>query len=181
MSVSINVIDLDKTLIPYDSFRDLSIIEIKKWNIRIILLTLLRISRFISLEVYKKNVFKIFVRKYDDRYFFNFAKKLYKDIDPRVLRIINELKKDDSINILLSASPDFYVKHLLNELKWVGSGSYFDKSGNFIHLYGRQKIEWLMENYDSSHCKYHFAISDSVTDNDLLELFQERVLWNPNI
>lgn len=177
MKKKINVIDLDKTLIPYDSFRVLVKKEIFKFNLRIILFTKLRILRIISLEKYKGYIIPLIEKKYDDSFFKEFALSLYRDMDSLVLKEVQKETDNNTINILLSASPDFYVKHLIEELKWQGKGSYFDNSDKFLHLYGSSKISWVKGNYDESEFEYNMAISDSSTDDKLLTLFQRKIKW----
>lgn len=177
MKKKINVIDLDKTLIPYDSFRLLAIREILKGNLRIISITVLRIVRLISLKKYKEIAIQNIDKKYD-KYFFNeYALKLYQDIDSRVLEKILKETDNNTINVLLSASPDLYVKYLVNKLNWIGSGSYINDEGVFKHLHGKQKIKWVKKNFHFIDYNYNLAISDSSTDDDLLDLFSVKIKW----
>lgn len=177
MKRAINVIDLDKTLIPYDSFRVLIKKEILKFNFPIIFLTFFRILKIQSSEDYKRKVTLIIGKKYNLLFFKEFAKSIYMDIDTEVLAEIQLETKEGTLNILLSASPNIYVKHLIDKLGWMGSGSYFDNSENFIHLYGKDKIKWLDTNYKMSEYVYNFAISDSSTDDELLSLFGRKLKW----
>ncbi len=174
--VSVNVIDLDNTLIPYDSFRLLVINEIKKINLTIISLTLLRILKINSSKVFKEKITRFFHDNKYEIFFKEFSDKLYIDVDKRVLKLINEHTKESTINILLSASPNFFVKHLIKRLNWQGSGSYIEND-KFVHLYGENKIIWLTRFYKPEIFHFNFAISDSSSDNDLLVLFQERIKW----
>lgn len=177
MKKKINVIDLDKTLIPYDSFRLLIKEKIFDLNFFVIQLTIIRILRFISLYKYKKRIIEHFNLKYNDTYFISFADKRLKDIDNKVLKLIKDETKRDTINILLSASPNFFVKHIILKLGWMGKGSYFDKDDRFIHLYGENKINWLLTHYKPGDFIYNFAISDSSSDKELLLLFKKRIKW----
>jgi len=173
----INVIDLDKTLIAYDSFRGLIIQELKTFNSYIIYITTLRVLRLISGTKYKRRTSLYFEKKYNENYFIEYANKLYKDIDQRVLDKIKLDTDDETINILLTASPNFFAKHLIKKLKWSGSGSYFDNKDNYIHLYGEEKIKWLDHKFNPYKFDYNFAISDSSSDDKLLSLFKRKVKW----
>lgn len=86
MKRKINVIDLDKTLIPYDSFRILVKKEVLNFNWDIIGYTLFRVLRLMSLEKYKEKIIPVIDEKYDDSFFNDFAINLYKDLDSRVLK-----------------------------------------------------------------------------------------------
>lgn len=177
MKKKINVIDLDKTLIPYDSFEKLVKIQIRNLNLKVIYYTAFRVLRFISLEDYKKKITNLIKLKFDNDYFENFATRLFDDIDKNVLEKINIESESTSINILLSASPNIYVKYLVKKMKWVGTGSYFDENKTFIHLHGKGKIIWIHNNYPPEEYQYHFAISDSCTDDNLLKLFKINIKW----
>lgn len=173
----INVIDLDKTLLPYDSFRIILKKELYKFNLSIMFYSLMRILKLINGANFKKEVSKNLERKYDDVFFKNLAVDFSSDFNDKVLNIIRENSKDGSVNILLSASPNCYVKHILNYLKWEGTGSYFNDAEKFIHMFGENKIKWIERKYPISNYEYNFAISDSHSDDDLLKLFKTNILW----
>lgn len=177
MKIKINVIDLDKTLIPYDSFRILIKKEIFKLNLVILFYSIYRFFGWYSGELYKQKVLSVLIRKYTDSYYKEFALKLYNDIDVRVVHKIQLETKENTLNVLVSASPNLYVKHLIDKLGWMGSGSYFNDKSNFIHLHGKGKIFWLEENFNKKIFDYNMAISDSSTDNNLLTLFNRGIKW----
>lgn len=172
----INVIDLDKTLINYDSFRFLIKNEIKRLNIKILFKTILRVLKVHDATLFKKNISKILEQK-EHRCFDEFALHLYKTINQDVFKLIQDETDDNTINILVSASPNVYVLPLIKMLQWQGSGSYFDTKGVFIHLFEENKINWLKENFNQSDYIYNFAISDSSTDDKLLEMFIKKKKW----
>lgn len=177
MKNKINVIDLDKTLIPYDSFRLLIKNEIIKFNLTVFLYTILRVIRVISLEKFKKKIIAHLDKKHSTLFFNDFAVKIFNDIDLKVLKIIQMNTDEQTYNILISASPNLYVEKLIEKLEWIGSGSYIDKSGKFIHLHGKGKINWLDDNYINKKYMYNFAISDSSTDDQLLSIFKRKLKW----
>ena len=172
----INVIDLDKTLIPYDSFGKIIKNEIKNFRLKVIYLTILRVLRLISLEIYKGKITHWLERYHNKAFFERFAQNIHDDIDSEVLKEVNKESNSQTINILLSASPDIYVKYLIIEMDWVGSGSYFENK-KFIHLHGKGKINWLIKNFPKDKFKYQLAISDSATDDDLLKMFKKEIKW----
>ena len=175
--IKINVIDLDKTLISYDSFRVLVMREIKTGRTYVIWITFLRIVRLLPSGKYKEKVAKYLQKTHNKTYFENFAATLYNNIDKEVLQLIDNYTETGTINILLSASPNFFVKYLIERLAWRGSGSFIDKENTFVHLYRKEKINWLAHHYTSDRYDYNFAISDSSTDDELLSLFQESIKW----
>lgn len=172
----INVIDLDETLIAYDSFRSLVMMEIRKFDFKIILLTFLRVIRLLNMAEYKEKTTLYLSKKYNADYFKNFAFTLWQNIDSRVLNIVEQNSDEKTINILISASPDIYVKYLIQRLGWEGTGSYFEEL-KFVHLHGAEKIRFVSDTYDTNVIDYNFAISDSATDDELLKKFQKSKKW----
>jgi phosphoserine phosphatase len=172
----INVVDLDGTLLPYDSFRRLAKSQLKKMNGYLWITTMLRVLRIISGYRYKKLCTQYWKRKFSILFFERYAKSLYDDIDREVLQTVHSKTDANTTNIILSASPDCYVKKIILLLGWQGSGSYFEGQ-NFIHLYGQEKIKWLQSHYPQHTFTYHFAISDSPSDDALRALFKESLLW----
>jgi len=177
--IKINVIDLDHTLIPYDSFGRLIKNGLRQFDFHVVFYTSLRILRIISSSKFKQIVTFHWQRVYDKHFFYKYGQAIVNDINKSVLNIIKTKTDSNTINILISASPDLYIKNVINHLKWVGSGSYFDGE-NYINLYSYNKIEWLKKNYPDSHYKYNFAISDSYTDLELMMMFNEFILWEKN-
>lgn len=175
----INVIDLDSTLLPYDSFGWLVRNELKKFDLFVWWFSVLRVLRLVSSLAFKKAMTLHWLTKYDDTFLDTYADKIYKDLNKRVLELVDANTLTDTINVLLSASPDLYVHKVIKLLKWKGRGSYFDK-GHFVHLYSEQKINWILTNYPLSEYEYHFAISDSKSDNKLLNMFKESIFWENN-
>ena len=174
----INVIDLDKTLIPYDTFRKLVIGKVLKGDFKLIFYTILKIFNLINLRFYKKISIRHIMKKYSISDINFFSNQVAKDIDSKVMDIISKHTNIDTTNIILSASPDFYVKKIALSLGWVGQGSYFLDNGDFVHLHGNQKINWILKNYDKKKYEYNFSISDSKSDYELLDNFLKKKYWN---
>lgn len=177
MTRNVNAIDLDKTLIPFDSFRRLLLNEIQRGDFRILSFVILRQLRLISGRRLKKICVDHLKRNRKKVFFENYACTLIKEINQDVKAIIDKETNQNTKNVLVSASPDLYVSILVIKLGWEGCGSKFSESGEFIHLFGEGKIDYFQENYPPSTFHYNFAISDSSSDDQLLSLFEKSNKW----
>lgn len=177
MRVPINVIDLDKTLVDFDTFKILIIREIKKRNLAIFNLTILRILRLISASNFKKEIQKSIRKKHDLAFFTNYANEILQSANPEVIKLIDYYYKQGDINILLSASPDCYVSEVAKQMNWMGKGSYFLKNGEFYHMARENKINWIKKNFPEEEYEYNLAVSDSKSDIGVFIPFKNRVLW----
>jgi hypothetical protein len=173
----VNVIDLDNTLLPYDSFGRLVKKELKSLDLFVWYISGLRIMRLLSNNIFKHLLIKYWEKKHTKIFFNSYAEAIYNELDTRVLDIVTSKTDINTINILISASPHLYVKRLLILLNWSGSGSYFEE-GVFVNLYSKEKISWLMNNFPKSEFFYQFSISDSKSDIELMQLFDESILWS---
>ena len=176
----INVIDLDGTLLPYDSFGLLVKSELKKFDLLVWCVSALRTTRLISAYKFKKILMTYWIKKYDTSFFINYANHIYQDLDKKVLGIVQSKTDLNTTNILISASPDVYIIHIIQLLQWQGSGSFIE-SGKFVNLYSAEKISWLKSHYPIEKYQYNFSISDSRTDENLLALFEESILWDTKV
>jgi len=172
----INVIDLDNTLLPYNSFTRFVLYFMIHWKLffPILFLSFLRILWILRRDSYQKRIL-LLTRKtqnYETR-LQEFSLMLYKDIKTTILRFIKENTDDKTINVLCTASPEDYVRYLCKKIKgWSCLCSTFDdQSGAFYHMYGPNKVTALTQYYPSNSYIYHVAISDSETDLELLRLF----------
>jgi len=173
----INAIDLDKTLIPFDSFRVLIISYFKKKKIISLVgfYTLLRKIRLIGSGEFKHRVLEIL--KKDQHYnelIQDLVSKVMVAIKPDVLDIIDRETYPDTINVLISASPADYVGLVAEKLNWRFLASEII-NGKFIHCYGQNKIELLKRHYSEEKFVYNFAISDSPSDITLLHIFKKHI------
>lgn len=180
MKKRINVIDLDNTLIPFDSFRKLVFQQILKCNVKIIIISFLRFSRLITADNFKKNIIDVLeTRPSATKIYTNFAEIILKDFNYGVFSLVKtNSKKDETINILCSASPDKYIQIVANKLGWVGFGSGYYES-NFINMHGENKEKFIRKKYPTDKYIYNFAISDSKSDLGLLKLF-DNYKWLKN-
>ena len=141
----INVIDLDKTLIPFDSFRFYVFYKIRNGNLKVLFLTLLRKLRISSAESYKKNILSVTKLHSCEKDIDTIVKKIIDSINLNILSRIKENSADGTINILCSASPDIYVKKIAAYYNWEGFGSYFFED-EFYHMWGENKIKFIKKN-----------------------------------
>lgn len=172
----INVIDLDGTLLPYDSLIKYTVLSLRhlRYFLPILLYSLLRLFRIIPRDVFQKN---LLIRMRKTKNYENemkkFSSRLYRELDTSVLRFVQDHTDGHTENILCTASPEDYVKYLAEMLGWAClSSTLNDSDETFYHLYGENKITTLKQHYPPQNYIYHLAISDSKSDRSLLELFQ---------
>ena len=169
----LNVIDLDKTLLPYDSFQKYIFLFLKNKNfkLKILFLIILRKIRLLSLASFKKKIIEIARtdEKYDDK-MKKFSDNLYLEIDNSVTEMIRNNTNNNTINVLCTASPEDYVKKLAKKKDWLYLCTSLN-NGDFMHMHGRQKAISIKSQFPDSTFKYNFAISDSNSDLELLKLF----------
>ncbi len=180
MKSRIHVIDLDGTLIDYDSFRTYTLLFLRNRQTfyRIGLYVLLRKFRLFSAPAFKAMIITAArrVRNYEEM-MVEFADKILRSADATVLQIISEKCQDVGIFVLCSASPEDYVKHIAARLKWEYAASYFtENDSSFIHLFGQNKINEILRTYPPEQYEYAFAIADSASDHALLQKFRHRIL-----
>jgi len=176
----INVIDLDNTLLPYDSFRKYILIclQNRKSFLSILPLIILRRLRLLDSSAFKKRVIEKSrkVDNYNDK-MKEFSEQLFAGIDNSTIEAVNSYTDSDTINILCTASPEDYVKHLAELLGWECIASQFYSEQNyFIHMHGQKKLETIRKLYPEDKFRYNFAISDSQSDRELLMAFNFRIL-----
>ena len=178
----INVIDLDGTLIPFDSFRTFILYFIKKGDWFIILLTSLRVLRLVTAKRYKYLCLKYLNKKKTNNIsiiYERIAEEVFKSISQPIYdKILTH--SNNAINVLCSASPHGYVSLVAKKLGWMGYGSYYAE-GKFLYLYGTAKKDFIIENFPPSKYDYHFAISDSTSDLELLKSFHQFELVKANL
>jgi len=178
--IQLNVIDLDKTLIPYDSFNTLFYYYLKKPNcfFYLTLTGILRSFKVISgldfaRRVYNKvksqSDFEIICQKT--------AADIKKNADVNVLNLIKKHTDKETVTLLCSASPIDYVAIVANSFNWNFAGSNFDNNGVFFHMYGANKLNFIKLNYPPEKYFYNFSISDSESDSQLLAIFKHKILY----
>ena len=169
MKKEINVVDLDRTLIPFDSVRRLTILNL--YDIRILKLVAKRVLRQIDKMKFKKYVMAVlYKKKWGEKRIYEFVDYLYKNIDQNIFQNIQRNASRQTIIILLSASPDVYVSLLATKIGWIGYGSVLESG---IEMYGINKLMFLNKKYPDASYVYKFSISDSISDLPLLKQFEK--------
>jgi phosphoserine phosphatase len=180
MKQKLNVIDLDNTLLPYDSFRKYIFLFLKnpRTSFHFAFLLFQRKFRLINASYFKKHIVKA-ARKtpgYNQR-MKSFATQLHHDISASVICQINENTDGNTKTLLCTASVEDYVKYLSDLLGWEYVCSMLNEKGeNFIHMYGDNKITEIQKLYPPEKYYYNFAISDSISDEVLLKKFNTSIL-----
>lgn len=169
---NIIVVDLDETLLPFDTMRYLTYRHI--FIPQVIYYIAIRKIRLISSYVFKEKLMKLLLRIRGDRYFEVFVDEINSKIDSEILNKIFYHQNSQTQIILLSASPDYYVSKIAQKNNWVGFGSTFKKLGNKknLHLYGVEKLKFILKYYPQQMFSYKYAVSDSDSDIELLKRFE---------
>jgi hypothetical protein len=176
----LNVIDLDKTLISYDSFLKLYLIYLKKPNCFFLLFIIgvLRKLKIISGFKFARLVYQKISSQSNYEYLCKrLAIKIIHDVNADILEMIKSHSDNDTINLLCSASPVEYVQLVAKKFDWLYVGSNIDAEGNFHHMYGENKLKFIKENFPETNYYYNFAISDSQSDSQLLSIFANKILY----
>ena len=164
------VLDLDGTLITYDSFGKL--VKMHLFYPAVLLQTLLRKLRIIDAYTFKCRIVTFLQKKTwcPDL----FAQQIIHSFQPEVIQKIEKNITPLSQIILLSASPDVYVSEIAKQMGWAGFGSITGKEymDPLFHLHGKNKLLFLQKRYPKGVYLYKFAIADSESDLALLEQFE---------
>tara|TARA_A100001015_G_scaffold320856_1_gene448832 strand:- start:1303 stop:1872 length:570 start_codon:yes stop_codon:yes gene_type:complete len=175
----INVIDLDNTLIPYDSFKKYLIMFLlsKNYTIKILYLIILKFFRMINKNEFKERVYSITVsgKDYSSR-MKDFSKMLNSSINPVILSDVKKHTDKNTINILVTASYEAYAKYVAGFLSWDCIASNIVK-GRFIHSYGIEKFRLISERYPKEKYQYNYCISDSTSDLEMMSKFKKSCLF----
>lgn len=118
----------------------------------------------------------------------DFSQYLLNKISKDALREINRLKEKGYETILLSASPDFYlreIKEVLGFSKLICTQTTFKDDKIIIageNCYGKNKIIRLLEQYpkDSIDWQNSYCFTDNLSDSGLLSLFGNPFAVNNN-
>jgi hypothetical protein len=172
----LNVIDLDGTLLPYDSlsrwvlhFKTAEGLfsPLRWWGLRYRFGWMDR-SAFVRRCVDH-------LRRREDYESFNrsFAERLARDFSPEIRSIVRQHSDAETVNVLCSASPDDYVKHLAAALGWECRATGYRPDGHWQLLYGAEKLRRIREDFPDTDYVYHFAIADDASDEVLLHAFRE--------
>lgn len=165
----LNVIDLDGTLLPYDSFRKLVLANLDS---EVVLTLLMRMSRLCDRKQTAERLHSsLRGRLADDLWVGEFCEQLKGDLRLNLLAMVNNHSLADTTNLLLSASPTEYVSVLADHLGFEGVGSHWSEE-RYHHMYGDAKREYVLANYPADEYAYNFALADSASDQALMDLFE---------
>lgn len=185
----IALFDFDGTLIKKDSmvllflrYFDLSIRNVPKLT-RLIYETIKYFLKIYSQKQFKEIYINLIINssRYKDRkaLFDDFSKYLIGMIFKSAKKKISELKSKGYTVILLSASPDLYLKKISRELGFseliCTRMDYEDNKAvvSGLNCYGKNKIKMLLSSHegDKVDWKRSYCYSDSESDRKLLSLF----------
>ena len=176
----INIIDLDNTLVPYDTFRKLLKHYLTKNLTSLCYLSVISVFRILRIwdatkfftaalgYCQRQADYSSFVRQH--------AETIISDIDKNVLSTVNKNSDAETENIICSASPKDYVVLVANKLGWQSVGSSLDKHLNN----GEKKLKVIEQLYAKDTYVYNFAISDSLKDLGLLKRFNSYLIYTRN-
>jgi HAD superfamily phosphoserine phosphatase-like hydrolase len=172
------VLDLDGTLVPYDSLRRYCLRLLPtpaRWSV---LTALLRRALRLDSAVELLDRLDVAVQKLDDAQAFHrrFADDLCRDLVPDVLSFVRRRVSMDALIVLCSASPTAYVSPLCQTMNWKCLASGRQADGKMIRIYGLDKLETLQRMYPSSSYAYAYALADSKSDIPLLRRFHHAYL-----
>jgi phosphoserine phosphatase len=175
MKKKLNVIDLDHTLLSYNSWAKFVMIFLSNWRcfFPIIFYSLLRGFGMLSRGTYQKSLLKVIRKTHGYKETAKtFGELLYKDIRAPVMRFVQENTDETTENVLCSASPEDYVKYLSEKLGWRHVCSTLNQDGtHFDHMFRERKITAIQKLYPHEDFEYHLAMSDDRGDLGLLSLF----------
>ena len=179
--MNVNVIDLDGTLIAYDSYTYYIKQLIKSGEFAIAARLLIYLRKFRIISVYRQKKYSITLcRKTSDYQSFlkQFAQQIFDDIDKSVLEIVKKHSSESTTNVLCTASPIDYASIVADFLGWDCIASSLDTPGNRLnHVYKNNKITMIQKQYPAERYNYNFAISDSPKDVGLLKQFKHAFLF----
>lgn len=148
--------DFDKTLIPYDSFNRF-LKELLHMNIiRVGWILLKRVLRVSSATIMKQQINDLVLS--NEKYLL-FAKAFAE----RVANDVRWVRPQQGITLILSASPMCYMQFLekILDCKVVASNW---RDGQFVNMYGEEKLQYLQTDYPHTQYEWYYAASDSESD-----------------
>lgn len=174
----LNVIDLDHTLIPFDSLRTYTFRFLFSWRcfFPIAIVIALRVLKLRSQQQFLKDVVLI-TRKHPNHASIckEVAEKVIANINPDIFQEVLSYSKENTINVLCTASPKEYTALVAIHLGWELLSSEVTAEST-LHLYGNNKIIAVREKYPETSYFYNYSISDSTSDLALLHLFNTHKL-----
>lgn len=171
---TLNVIDLDGALLPYDSARRFVWLLLGRPRIlaQVVQICILTFLGRIDARTFLEKVLRS-ARSFEDQdqRMRVFAERLYRDLDPAILERVREETDEDTVNVLCTAAPEDYVKYLAKHLAWQYVCSTLEEGSRLVRMYGDYKLAAIERAYPREQYRYNFAISDSASDDRLLAAF----------
>lgn len=170
----LNVIDLDHTLLSIDSFR---FFILKHGGARLFMPLARRLLKRTDAAAFAQEMCAALQDKLEDAALVEgFARNLRTKINHAVWEHIQAETFKDDVTVLVSASPEEYVSKFAELLGFaVGFGTR-GRGETFFHCRASNKIACVQNTYSPDAYEYHFSISDSRDDLDLLRLFKVGLL-----
>ncbi len=170
MKTIVNVIDLDDTLLKTDS----SMLFYRWLLLRRPWIATILISRFLKIlpEEKMKKLLYLSGKKAFTAAGADFLNRLGQEIDQKLIEHMHTYTDPSQTTVVFSASFDFYVVPFIRSLGFAGYGSTMDPGGKFRHLKREEKINLLQELFPPERSDYNYAVSDSHSDEGLLEKFR---------
>ncbi len=169
----LNAVDLDKTLLKIFSPAYLAF---HYFNPVFFVYALLEGAGVYDLEQSVRAVYeKLRPVLADEEAMRRFSRFLLTKIDPGIVEKVREESGPDTTTVVISASPESYVHTLAALLGYEGIGSHW-KGEDFFFCYGRNKLIYLEQKFPPDRYKYHCAISNSLSDLELLSHFEKKML-----
>jgi HAD superfamily phosphoserine phosphatase-like hydrolase len=166
------VFDLDGTLTPGDSFRDLALRN-SIHRPRILFLALARRVGLLDRKGFAGELHRVLRWRLSDP---SFVSALVNDIaasvDAERIAEVRRWREQGVFTLLLSASPHEYIEPLARKLGFdAGLGSRWH-GNKYLHVWGRGKLDLLNTAYPVDAYRRVFAIGDSSSDEELLSAFE---------
>ena len=171
---TLNVVDLDGTLLPYDSARRFVWLLLGRPQIlvQVVQVCILRFLGRIDARTFLERVLRSARSFADhDQRMRVFSEQLYRDLDLAILERVREESDEDTITVLCTAAPEDYVKYLAKRLAWEYVCSTLEEGSRHVRMYGDRKLAAIERAYPREQYRYNFAISDSASDDRLLAEF----------
>jgi phosphoserine phosphatase len=172
--VPLVAVDVDRTLLKIDSFRELVLARL---DLTLVGLLALRALRLLSRESFAERVTRHLQGFLEDAPAVDrFVDRLFAEIDPAVLEMAHRAAGPSGVIVLVSASPEAYVSRLAARLGAFAVGSRF-ADGVFQHCYGERKLPALEARFARARYDYVLAVADDPSDSLLLAAFRESFWW----
>lgn len=171
----LSVFDLDGTLIMVDSFARLVRREARRP--RVALAAALRASRLLDGDAFAARAHAALGSVLaDPAYVARFLDEMEPHLDRQVVGRIGACRSDGHLLVLVSASPDDYVRPFAKRLGFDEAHGSRHTAGGYRRLHGPEKLRLVDESYPREHFRRVFAIGDSDSDMALFATFERHEL-----